>query len=47
MVQKEAQLKVRNWPEQRANEAISGLAKLSSPIFLNLPDGELGDEFGT
>ena len=29
---------------ERANEAISGLEKLSSPIFLNLPDGELGDE---
>ena len=30
--------------EQRANEAIRALEKLSSPIFLNLPDGELGDE---
>lgn len=30
--------------QQRADEAVSGLAKLSSPIFLNLPDGELGDE---
>jgi len=30
--------------EERANEAISGLEKLSSPIFLNLPDGGLGDE---
>ena len=27
---------------QRVNEAIDGLKKLSSPIFLNLPDGELG-----
>ena len=30
--------------KQRANEAISGLEKLSLPIFLNLPDGELGEE---
>ena len=30
--------------EERANEAISGLDKLSLPIFLNLPDGELGEE---
>jgi LmbE family N-acetylglucosaminyl deacetylase len=30
--------------KERANEAISGLAKLSSPVFLNLPDGELGTE---
>ena len=30
--------------EERANEAISGLEKLSLPIFLNLPDGELGEE---
>jgi N-acetylglucosamine malate deacetylase 1 len=30
--------------QQRADEAISGLANISSPIFLNLPDGELGDE---
>ena len=30
--------------KERANEAISGLEKLSSPIFLNLPDGELGGE---
>ena len=29
---------------QRVNEAINGLKKLSSPIFLNLPDGELGSE---
>ncbi len=29
---------------QRVNEAIEGLKKLSSPIFLNLPDGELGSE---
>jgi len=36
--------KGRKLANQRANEAISGLAKLSSPIFLNLPDGELGDE---
>ncbi len=28
--------------EQRAHETINGLKKLSSPIFLNLPDGELG-----
>ena len=30
--------------KERAKEAISGLEKLSSPIFLNLPDGELGAE---
>ena len=30
--------------QKRANEAISGLKKLSSPVFLNLPDGELGSE---
>ena len=30
--------------EERANEATSGLEKLSLPIFLNLPDGELGGE---
>jgi len=30
--------------KERANEAISGLEKLSLPIFLNLPDGELGEE---
>ena len=29
---------------KRVNEAINGLEKLSFPIFLNLPDGELGDE---
>ena len=29
---------------KRANEAIHGLEKLSLPIFLNLPDGELGAE---
>jgi len=32
--------------KERANEAISGLEKLSLPIFLNLPDGELGAELG-
>ena len=32
--------------KKRANEAINGLKKLSSPIFLNLPDGELGIEMG-
>ena len=36
--------KGRKLANQRANEAISGLEKLSSPIFLNLPDGELGGE---
>jgi len=30
--------------KERANEAISGLEKISLPIFLNLPDGELGEE---
>ena len=29
---------------ERVNEAINGLEKLSTPIFLNLPDGELGIE---
>jgi len=32
--------------QQRADEATKGLKKLSSPIFLNLPDGELGIEMG-
>ena len=32
--------------KERANEAVSGLEKLSPPIFLNLPDGELGTELG-
>ena len=32
--------------KERANEAVSGLEKLSPPIFLNLPDGELGAELG-
>ncbi len=32
--------------KERANEAINGLEKLSPPIFLNLPDGELGGELG-
>jgi LmbE family N-acetylglucosaminyl deacetylase len=32
--------------QERVNEAINGLEKLSSPIFLNLPDGELGTEIG-
>ncbi len=30
--------------QKRAKEAIGGLKKLSSPVFLNLPDGELGSE---
>jgi LmbE family N-acetylglucosaminyl deacetylase len=30
--------------KERANEAVRGLEKLSLPIFLNLPDGELGGE---
>ena len=29
---------------KRASEAINGLKKFSLPIFLNLPDGELGEE---
>ncbi len=29
--------------KKRAEEAIAGLKNLSSPIFLNLPDGELGE----
>ena len=30
--------------QKRANESINGLKKISLPIFLNLPDGELGGE---
>ena len=30
--------------KKRVNESINGLKKLSSPIFLNLPDGDLGIE---
>ena len=37
-------IKGKKLVDLRANEAISGLEKLSSPIFLNLPDGELGYE---
>jgi LmbE family N-acetylglucosaminyl deacetylase len=33
-----------NLAKERAKEAISGLEKLSLPIFLNLPDGELGEK---
>ena len=29
--------------KQRADESISGLKRLSAPIFLNIPDSELGD----
>ncbi|MDC1194806.1 PIG-L family deacetylase [Pseudomonadota bacterium] len=29
---------------QRAEEAIAGLKNLSVPVFLNIPDGELGEE---
>ena len=29
--------------QNRAHEAIAGLKKLSSPIFLNIPDGQLGE----
>ena len=36
----------KNLARKRVNEAIKGLDKLSSPIFLNLPDGELGIEMG-
>ena len=35
-------LKGEKLAQKRANEAINGLKKLSLPIFLNLPDGELG-----
>ena len=34
----------KNLAQKRANEAVSGLKNLSLPIFLNLPDGELGGE---
>ena len=30
--------------KQRAEETIAGLKDLSTPIFLNIPDGELGDD---
>ena len=30
--------------KQRAEEAIAGLKNLSTPIFLNIPDSELGDD---
>lgn len=33
-----------NLKQKRADEAIDGLKKLSVPIFLNIPDSELGDE---
>ena len=33
-----------NLARKRAYEAIKGLKELSLPIFLNLPDGELGEE---
>ncbi len=32
--------------QKRAKESINGLKKISLPIFLNLPDGELGEESG-
>ena len=32
--------------KKRANETIAGLKSLSTPIFLNLPDSELGDDYG-
>ena len=31
--------------KKREKEAIAGLDKLSTPIFLNIPDGELGEDF--
>ena len=31
--------------KKRENEAIAGLEPLSTPIFLNIPDGELGEDF--
>ena len=30
---------------KRKKEAIAGLKKLSTPIFLNIPDGELGEDY--
>ena len=30
--------------KKRENEAIAGLKKLSKPTFLNIPDGELGED---
>ena len=32
--------------QKRAKETIAGLKRLSSPIFLNIPDGELGEDLG-
>ena len=37
-------IKGKKLAKERADEAANGLAKLSSPIFLNLPDGELGED---
>ena len=37
-------IKGKKLAKQRANESIRGLQKLSLPISLNLPDGELGEE---
>jgi len=37
-------VKGRKLARERVNEAIKGLEKLSYPIFLNLPDGDLGNE---
>ena len=37
-------IKGKKLTKQRANESIRGLQKLSLPISLNLPDGELGEE---
>ena len=34
----------KNLANTRAKETIAGLEKLSLPIFLNIPDGELGEE---
>ena len=39
-------VKGKKLARERVNEATKGLEKLSSPIFLNLPDGELGIEMG-
>ena len=30
--------------QKREKEAIAGLKKISKPIFLNIPDGELGED---
>ena len=37
-------MQVTNFVKKREKEAIDGLKDLSKPIFLNIPDGELGED---